>query len=268
LSFIDHFLDEDRFLKPFESFFSQNMGRPSIPLETYLRLMYLKFRHRLGFETLEEAVKDSIKWRIFCHIALSANVPDASTLEKLTTLFGPKTIDAINQELVNKLKEQKIVTGEKLRLDSTVMESNIHYPTDATLLGDCARVLTRHLNRLKKSGAKITFRNSRRRIKKLLQSFGRGVANRTKKAKKQAHVTVKKMVEIVKHIASETERILQKVQCVYKKKKETVFKTSLQTLKKTVEITKKIILQAEGQHPSVCQYLEKDNHGQSPDNGN
>lgn len=72
---VDGLLDDDRFLRPFVEKFSCPIGRPTIPMETYLRLMYLKHRYGLGYETLVKEVADSLSWRRFCRIGLGASCP-------------------------------------------------------------------------------------------------------------------------------------------------------------------------------------------------
>ena len=87
LAAIDALLDDERFMVPFRSRFPSKRGRYTIPMETYLRLMYLKVKYQLGYESLVSEVTDSVSWRRFCRISLSDRVPDASTLIKLTN--GP-----------------------------------------------------------------------------------------------------------------------------------------------------------------------------------
>ena len=70
LEAVDALLDDERFFAPYRAFFDPVLGRPSIPIETYLRMMFLKFRYRLGFETLCREVTDSLSWRRFCRIGL------------------------------------------------------------------------------------------------------------------------------------------------------------------------------------------------------
>ena len=84
LARVDVLLDDAVFFAPFVAFFDRQMGRPSTPMETYLRLMFLKFRYRLGYESLCREVSDSIAWRRFCRIPLDGQVPHPTTLMKLT----------------------------------------------------------------------------------------------------------------------------------------------------------------------------------------
>jgi hypothetical protein len=82
LARVDALLVDPQFFTPFVPFFDPRQGRPSTPMETYLRLMFLKFRYRLGFESLCREVSDSIMWRQFCRIGLDQPVPHPTTLMK------------------------------------------------------------------------------------------------------------------------------------------------------------------------------------------
>ena len=94
---VDACLDDERFFAPFRAHFDARLGRPSVPVETYLRLMFLKFRYRLGFESLCAEVADSISWRRFCRIDIDARVPHPTTLMKITTRCGEGTVLALNE---------------------------------------------------------------------------------------------------------------------------------------------------------------------------
>ena len=98
LARVDALLDPV-FFAPFAPFFDPAIGRPSTPVECYLRLMFLKFRYRPGFETLCAEVGDSISWRRFCRIPLDARVPHPTTLMKLTTRCGAVAVAACNEAL-------------------------------------------------------------------------------------------------------------------------------------------------------------------------
>jgi IS5 family transposase len=95
-------------------------------------------------------VSDSLAWRRFCHLDLGDRVPDSTTLIKMTHKYGENTVRSLNDALVLKLKEGKVIRGKKLRIDTTVVESDIHHPTDTGLLNDGIRVITRVVSKLKK----------------------------------------------------------------------------------------------------------------------
>jgi transposase, IS5 family len=94
LAKVDRLLDDERFFAPFVPYFHPSEGRPSIPMETYLRLMFLKYRYRLGYEPLCAEVADSLTWRRFCRIPLGVRVPHPTTLMKITTRCGPQAAAA------------------------------------------------------------------------------------------------------------------------------------------------------------------------------
>src|SRR5215204_3233949 len=140
LARVDALLDDPVFFAPFVPFFDPRMGRPSTPMEIYLRLMFLKFRYRLGYESLCREVSDSITWRRFCRIPLEARVPHPTTLMKLTTRCGSAAVEGLNEALLAKAAEAKVLRTNRVRVDTTVVPSNVAYPTDSGLL---AKAITR-----------------------------------------------------------------------------------------------------------------------------
>ena len=134
LEAVDRLLDDERFFAPYRRFFHATLGRPSIPIETYLRLMFLKYRYRLGFEPLCREVADSISWSRFARIPLGAKVPHPTTLMKITTRCGELAINELNEALLAKAVEAKVLKTNRVRADTTVVEANVAYPSDSSLL--------------------------------------------------------------------------------------------------------------------------------------
>ena len=134
LEAVDRLLDDDRFFVPYRRFFHATLGRPSIPIETYLRLMFLKYRYRLGFEPLCREVADSISWSRFARIPLGGAAPHPTTLMKITTRCGETAINDLNEALLAKAVEAKILKTNRVRADTTVIEANVAYPVDSSLL--------------------------------------------------------------------------------------------------------------------------------------
>jgi IS5 family transposase len=134
LEAVDRLLDDSRFFEPYRKFFHATLGRPSVPMETYLRLMFLKYRYRLGFEPLCREVADSITWRRFCRIGLGGTVPHPTTLMKTTSRCGHHAVDELNDALLAKAVEAKVLKLNRVRVDTTVVEANVAYPTDSGLL--------------------------------------------------------------------------------------------------------------------------------------
>jgi transposase, IS5 family len=134
LARVDALLDDPAFFAPFAPYFHPLIGRPSTPVECYLRLMFLKFRYRLGFESLCAEVSDSISWRRFCRIPLDGRVPHPTTLMKLTTRCGQGAVAGLNEALLARAAGAKLLRTGRLRADTTVVPANVCYPTDSGLL--------------------------------------------------------------------------------------------------------------------------------------
>src|SRR5438477_6607503 len=109
LARVDALLDDEAFFAPFRPYFDPVFGRPSTPIETYLRLMFLKFRYRLGYESVCAEVADSISWRLFSRIGIDGKVPHPTTLMKITTRCGSEVIEALNEALLAKANEAKLL---------------------------------------------------------------------------------------------------------------------------------------------------------------
>lgn len=113
------------FFAPFVAFFDPRIGRPSTPMETYLRLMFLKFRYRLGYESLCREIFDSITWRRFCRIPLDGPVPHPTTLMKLTTRCGSAAVEGLNEALLAKATEAKVLRTNRVRADTKVVAAKV-----------------------------------------------------------------------------------------------------------------------------------------------
>jgi len=169
---VDVILDDDRFLAPFRSRLTARIGRPTTPIETYLRLMYLKHRYGLGYETLCKEVSDSFTWRRFCRIALDGRVPDPSTLMKLTKRLGPELLEELNAGLLALAVERKVLRSRRLRVDTTVVEADIRSPTDSGLCAHAVSRLTRLARRIKAVGLapRSRLRDRRRSVGKRVRA--------------------------------------------------------------------------------------------------
>jgi transposase, IS5 family len=170
---VDAVLDDDRFLAPFRTRLTARIGRPTIPIETYLRLLYLKHRYGLGSETLCKEVADSFTWRRFCRVALDGRVPDPSTLMKLTKRLGPELCEELNAGLLSLAVERKVLRSRRLRVDTTVIEADIRRPTDSGLCAHAVSRLTRLARRIKGAGLapRSRLRDRRRSVGKRVRAI-------------------------------------------------------------------------------------------------
>lgn len=160
---VDALLDDPVFFAPFAPFFDARIGRPSIPMETYLRLMFLKFRYRLGYESLCREVADSISWQRFCRIPFGTRPPYSTTLMKITTRCGDDAVAGLNEALLAKAAAVKLLRVDKVRADTTVVEADVAYPTDSGLLAKAVGKIARTVERVKAAGGAPRTRSQDRR---------------------------------------------------------------------------------------------------------
>ena len=153
LAAVDALLDDPAFIEPYRAHFRPLFGRPSIPIETYLRMMFLKHRYGLGYESLCREVADSISWSRFCRIPLGERVPHPSTLGKITARCGPEVVGQLNTALLAKANAAKLVRTDKIRADTTVVAANVAYPTDSGLLVRAITLIVALVARIHAAGA-------------------------------------------------------------------------------------------------------------------
>jgi transposase, IS5 family len=194
LARIDTLLDDPVFFAPFVPFFDPRIGRPSTPMETYLRLMFLKFRYRLGYESLCREVSDSITWRQFCRIGIDQQVPHPTTLMKLTTRCGSTAVDGLNEALLAKAVEAKVVRTAKIRVDTTVVPANVAYPTDSGLLAKAVNRIGQVGRRIQAAGGAVRtkLRDRSRAAGRRAHDLNAKLRTRSAEAKEEALAVVKR----------------------------------------------------------------------------
>src|SRR5215471_15895363 len=165
---------------------SRSRGRRGAPAEMVLRLLVLKHIRNWSYETLEREVRANLVYRDFTRVG-AGKVPDAKTMGRWGAAIEPQVLKQVHERIVKIALEKGVVTGRRMRVDTTVVEANIHYPTDSTLLGDGVRVLTRTMKKITEIagavGTKLCDRS--RSVKFRLLEIGRvarakGAINRDK----------------------------------------------------------------------------------------
>ena len=126
---------------------SRSRGRLGTPAEVVLRLLILKHIRNLSYVALEREVRANIVYRNFTRVG-AGKVPDAKTMGRWGVAIGPRVLRQIHDRMVKLAQDKGVIAGARMRVDTTVVESNIHYPTDSTLLGDGVRVLIRTMKKI------------------------------------------------------------------------------------------------------------------------
>ena len=192
-------------------------GRPSTPVEVRLRLLVVKRLYNWSYGQTEHFVSDSLVLRQFCRLYLEP-VPDDTTLIRWANLIGAETVAALNDRAVALARSLKVTRGRKLRIDATVVETNIHHPTDSRLLGDGVRVLSRLLRRAKTvlgEGAdlgKEAFRTRTRSVRRLAQQLHRVARRKGEQAAEDLKEAYAKLIGIARASRAQAERVRDAVQ--------------------------------------------------------
>lgn len=214
LARVDALLDDPVFFAPFVPFFDPRVGRPSTPMETYLRMMFLKFRYRLGYESLCREVSDSITWRRFCRIPIDGHVPHPTTLMKLTTRCGVPAVDGCNEALLAKAAKAKLLRTTRLRADTTVVPADVAYPTDSGLLAKAVRRIAVTGRRIQAAGGatRTRVRDRSRSAGKRAHGIAAKLRLRSAQGKDEAQATVRRitaeLVALAERVATDAEALL------------------------------------------------------------
>lgn len=207
---VDRLLDDPRFFEPFREHFDPVWGRPSIPIETYLRLMFLKYRYRLGYEALCAEVSDSLSWLRFCRIPLGERAPHPSTLMKITTRCGPDTVDALNAHLLSVAVEADAVDVSWLRADTTVVPADIKYPTDSGLLTKGVARVARLVERIQAAGVapRTPFDDPRPQARQAAHRIGSKLRRRSDEARAEVLAITGELADLAEWVCDQAKRVL------------------------------------------------------------
>jgi IS5 family transposase len=214
---LDRLLDDDRLYQQVHADLVRRYrwtavhGRHSTQAPVLLRLLVVKHLYAWSYEETEERVADSLVLRWFCRVYFR-RVPDDTTLLRWAQTIQPETLQALNDRTAQLAAQARVTRARKLRVDGTVVETTIHYPTDSRLLGDGVRVLTRLVQRAKPlvaerlTGARDVFRHRTRSMQRTLQVLYRQVRHRSEAA---AQAAAEQRRQLYEHLIRITEQTLQ-----------------------------------------------------------
>jgi IS5 family transposase len=239
---------------------SRSRGRLGAPAEMVLRLLILKHIRNWSYAVLEREVRANLVYRDFTRVG-GEKMPDAKTMGRWGVAVGPQAVKQIHEGMVKIAQDKGVTEGRRMRVDTTVVETNIHYPTDSSLLGDGVRVLIRTMKKITaiagEAGAKL--RDRRRSVKlrvldiaraarakgpqsqeKLKRAYGK-LLNSTSRVVGQAKQFSKEVVEGVKRSANilqqlaleglrqELEAMVPRVKRVMKQTRARIFRGDTRT---------------------------------------
>ena len=188
---------------------ARDRGRPSISMATFVRLIVVKQRTGWGYETLVREVSDSLHLRRFCLIGIDQRVPDESTVRKLARRLGVGVVQEITRMVIEKAQRETRFRACAARIDSTVVEADIRYPSDAMLALQGARTLAREGRKLSRMIGATTgrVRDRSRTIGKTVRAISKTLARRTGEAKAAVMALNQQAGQLIARSAREAKRL-------------------------------------------------------------
>jgi IS5 family transposase len=215
---------------------SRTRGRPGTPAEVVLRLLLLKHIRNWSYQVLEREVRANLVYRQFTRVG-AEKVPDAKTLGKLAVALGPEIIEQLHARVVAMAHEKQIIRGRRLRLDTTVVETDIHYPTDSSLLGDGVRVLTRTMQRIAKiagrAGTKL--RDRTRTVRYRVMEIARASRSRVVQGQERMKTCYRKLLYHTARVVGQAKRFAQELATGIKRGRRILDQTHLQAARAYLE---------------------------------
>ena len=215
---------------------SKTRGRRGTTAEVVLRMLILKHVRNWSYEVLTREVRANLVYREFTRIG-GGTVPDDKTMGRLARQLGPERIAEVHQRVVAIAQENKVVTGRKLRVDTTVVETNIHYPTDSSLLGDGVRVLTRLMKKITAiAGAVGTqLRDRKRSVGRRLREIGRASRSRGQQRPEQLKNGYRKLLDATSRVVAQAQRFSDEIAEGVKRSADVLKQAALEGWKKGLD---------------------------------
>lgn len=218
LTKIDQYLEDEEIYQLIKGDLSKRYpktmktGRKSTPVEVILRMLVVKRLYRTSYEETERYVRDSLVLRKFCRVYLQA-VPDDTTLIKWANLIQDETLKQFNDRVTQIAVEQKVTKGYKLRTDGTVVETNVHMPSDSRQLADSVRVLARTVERARKFLGIVIDRqeNYTKTARNMARKIGEVLKKRTDEAKEAGKKLYQELVEITHKMVEQSQETMDQL---------------------------------------------------------
>jgi transposase, IS5 family len=238
---------------------SRTHGRPGTPAEVVLRMLLLKHIRNWSFAELEREVRANLLYREFTRIG-GQKVPDAKTLGRLAQALGPEVIEKLHARMVALAREHKVILGRRLRVDTTVVETNIHYPTDSGLLGDGVRVLTRLMKKVSRVAGEVgpKIRDRRRSVQRRLIEIGRASRSQGAAAKEKVKTGYRKLLEVTGRVVGQAKKFSLEIAQGVKQAAEVVQQATLDALQRELDTMLARVQQVMGQ--AKARVFGGDNH--------
>jgi len=246
----DQALSDDRLLEIMQDAWSKlcrkskTRGRPGTPAEVILRLLLLKHIRDWSYEELVREVRANLVYREFTRIG-GGKVPDDKSISRFGRQLGPEVVEQLHRRVVDIARQKHVVQGRKLRVDTTVVETNIHYPTDSTLLNDGVRVLTRVMKRITAAvgNTGLRLRDRTRSVKRRLLEIVRASRDRSEKGQEKLKAAYRCLLSSITRVVGQAKRFSSEIASRIKRGNRTVLRKARRQLDEMIPRVQQVIRQ-------------------------
>jgi IS5 family transposase len=215
---------------------SRSRGRQGTPAEVVLRLLILKHVRNWSYEVLEREVRANLVYRDFTRVG-GAKMPDAKTMGRWGVALGPEVIKQVHERIVRIAQVQGVTEGRRMRVDTTVVETNIHYPTDSSLLGDGVRVATRLMQRITEiagaAGARL--RDRSRSVKLRVLDIARAARAKGKPHQDRLQRAYGQLLASTSRVVGQAKRFSQEIAAGVKRSTDALQQLALEGLQRELD---------------------------------
>ena len=191
---------------------SRSRGRLATPAEVVLRLLVLKHIRNWSYAVLEREVRANLVYRDFTRVG-AAKMPDAKTMGRWGVALGPEVIKQIHERMVKIAQANRVTEGRRMRVDTTVVETNIHYPTDSSLLGDGVRVLTRTMKKITEIVGEVgtKLRDRSRSVKLRVLDIARAARSKAKQGQEKLKRAYRQLLNSTSRVVGQVTRFSKEI---------------------------------------------------------
>jgi IS5 family transposase len=211
---------------------SRSRGRQGTPAEVVLRLLILKHIRNWSYEVLEREVRANLVYRNFTRVG-GAKMPDAKTMGRWGVALGPQVVKQIHERMVKIAQDKGVTEGRRMRVDTTVVETNIHYPTDSSLLGDGVRVLTRTMKKIAKIAGKAgtKLRDRSRSVKLRVLDIARAARSKAKQSQEKLKRAYSQLLNSASRVVGQSKRFSKEINAGVKRSTDILQQLALEGLR-------------------------------------
>jgi len=215
---------------------SRSRGRKGMPAELVLRLLVLKHVRNWSYEVLEREVRANLVYRHFTRVG-GGKVPDAKTMGRWGVAVAPDVLERVHARIVAIAREKRVIEGRRMRVDTTVVETNIHYPTDSSLLGDGVRVLTRTMKRITKIAGTggTALRDRGRSVQLKVLEIARAVRAKGQQSQEKLKSAYSRLLHATSRVVGQAKRFAEEIAAGVKRSRTSLKQMALEGLREELE---------------------------------